>query len=255
MNVFLRPGPPPGAQLRLIVFHHAGGSAAAYYPLARKLPPEWDVLLLDLPGRGRRAAAPPIGAMPELIEQVCTDIDPWLTDMPVALFGHSLGAVVALESARWMCDESVGMPPVWVGVSGRIAPGFQALSRRKLYELDDEALLDTLIGMGGTPEQVRRVPEIRDRLLNTVRADLRAADTYQPRPDRSPLSVPITAFSGDRDGWAPPASMPAWARETSAEFAHFTFTGGHFYFLEDAFAAIGRRIGESVGALVVPSGV
>lgn len=253
MNVFLRPGPPSDARLRLIIFHHAGGSAAAYYPLVRKLPPEWDVLLLDLPGRGRRAAEPPVDAMAELIERVCTDIDPWLTDLPVALFGHSLGAVVALESARWMCDEHVGMPPVWVGVSGRIAPGFQALSRRRLYELDDEALLRTLISMGGTPEQVRRVPEIRDRLLTTVRADLRAADTYQPAPDRIPLSCPVTAFSGDRDEWAPPASMPAWARETSGDFAHFSFPGGHFYFLDDGFRDLGRQIGESIGALFVPS--
>jgi surfactin synthase thioesterase subunit len=253
MSAFLRPNPRPDAKLRLIGFHHAGGSAATYFPLIRTLPAEWDVLLMDLPGRGRRAGERPHSTMPELIAQACRDIEPWL-DVPVALFGHSLGAIVAVEVARWMLGGPAGgsgKSPVWVGVSGRIAPSFQAIGRRKLHELDDEALLQTLIEMGGTPEQVRGVPEIRDRLLSTVRADLRAVDSYRPDPGRDPLQCPLTTFAGDEDHWAPPSSMPAWSSETVAGFEQRRYSGGHFYFLGDAFSDLGRHITESVDSLLV----
>jgi surfactin synthase thioesterase subunit len=251
VTAFLRSRPRHDARLRLIGFHHAGGSAATYYPLIRQLPADWDVLLLDLPGRGRRAGEAPHSEMDALIAATCADIEPWL-DVPVALFGHSLGAILAIEVARWMLANDAVHPPVWVGVSGRIAPSFQAIGRGRLHELGDSALLETLIAMGGTPEQVRQLPEIRDRLLTTVRADLSAVDSYRPDPLRSPLGCPVTTFAGDQDDWAPPSAMPAWSRETTASLEQHSFPGGHFYFL-DAFDDLARRITDSVDAQRVPA--
>jgi len=247
MRAFLRPNPRPDASLRLIGFHHAGGSAATYFPLIRELPSDWDVLLLDLPGRGRRAGEPPHWAMADLIAQACRDLEPWL-DVPVALFGHSLGAILAVEVARWMLSRDAVRSPVWVGVSGRIAPSFQAIGRRKLHELDNESLLQTLIEMGGTPDQVRDVPEIRDRLLNTVRADLCAVDSYRPDPSRSRLQCPLTTFAGSEDDWAPPSAMRAWSSETEGSFDQRRLAGGHFYFLGDSFSELGWHITDSVGS-------
>ncbi|CAM5349254.1 hypothetical protein SNARM312S_04628 [Streptomyces narbonensis] len=98
---FLRPRPVDDPAVRLIGFHHAGGSAAVYYPFVRHLPADWDLLLLDLPGRGRRATAPQLDEMAEVVETVVADVLPWADDdAPFALFGHSMGAVVALETAR-----------------------------------------------------------------------------------------------------------------------------------------------------------
>ncbi|MFN8075593.1 MAG: alpha/beta fold hydrolase [Kineosporiaceae bacterium] len=244
MSAFLRPRSPQRPPVRLIGVHHAGGSASAYHPLSRSLPPSWDLLLLDLPGRGRRAAQEPIGDMRGLVAQVAADVRPWLDGTPVALFGHSLGAVVALEVARTLEDEGTG--PVWVGVSGRVAPTFQELARKRLHELDDDALLDVLVAMGGTPPEVRDMPELRERLLPTVRADLRAVDTYRPDPTRGPLSCALTAFGGTDDRWAPPAAMPAWRKETSGRFEQRLYPGGHFYFFGTAFPGFARHLQHEV---------
>ncbi|MFG3018536.1 thioesterase domain-containing protein [Streptomyces sp. NPDC048254] len=37
------------------------------------------------------------------------------------MFGHSTGALIAIEAARELSRESV--PPVWAGLSGADAPG------------------------------------------------------------------------------------------------------------------------------------
>ncbi|HSV68386.1 MAG TPA: alpha/beta fold hydrolase [Mycobacteriales bacterium] len=256
MSPFLRPRPVEQPELRLIGFHHAGGSAAVYYPMSREFPPEWDLVLIDLPGRGKRHAETPLADMRELVDTVVADVTPWL-DAPVALFGHSLGAILATEVA-WALEavarEGGGAGPVvWVGASGRVPPSLQARGRRKLHELADDALLAELMAMGGTPDRIEEMPEFRDRFLRTVRADLRAVDSYRPAEDRPPLGCPLTVFGGTADSWAPPAAMAAWRRETRSDFGQRFFPGGHFYFLGPAFAEFTRELVAELRGFTTPA--
>lgn len=234
MNCFVRPRAVARPSLRLIVFHHAGGSAAMYHPMSARLPADWELLVLDLPGRGKRHAEPPLTAMQAAIERAADDVRPWL-DAPVALFGHSLGGILAAEVGR--ACERAGASPVWVGISGRIAPCFQADAPR-LSAMDDAALLDALIALGGTPAQIRDMPELRDRLMRLVRADIALLESYAPAPDRTPLGCPVTTFAGRDDVWARPDAMLSWAHETRGPWHQRVYPGGHFYFLGPAFAAL-----------------
>ncbi|WEH39052.1 alpha/beta fold hydrolase [Streptomyces sp. NBC_01218] len=239
-SAFLRPRPVDDPAIRLIGFHHAGGSAAVYYPLVRQLPDDWDLLLLDLPGRGRRAAEPLLDDMDAVVARTVADVLPWTDDAPVALFGHSMGAIVALETARAL--ENLGRHPVWTGVSGRVAPLHRRAGAVPLHTLDDAALLDVMMELGGMPEGVTGATAFLERFLRTVRADLRAVDNYRPAQGRSPMRTPLTVFGGTQDAWAPAASMHQWSRESRSRFAQTFFPGGHFYFLGSGFPAFTRQL-------------
>ncbi|HEX8112428.1 MAG TPA: alpha/beta fold hydrolase [Kofleriaceae bacterium] len=234
----MRPHPLANPSLRVIAFHHAGGSAAMYHPMSAGMPAGWELLLLDLPGRGKRYAEEPLRTTPALVARVVEDVRPWL-DIPVALFGHSLGAILAAEVGR--ACEQLGAPPVWVGVSGRVAPTLQAHALR-LNDLDDASLLAEVLDLGGTPDRLIEIPELRTHFLRVVRADIAVLDSYQPAPDRAALGCPMTAFAGTGDVWAPPATMRPWARETCSDFCLRQFEGGHFYFLGPAFARFTREL-------------
>jgi medium-chain acyl-[acyl-carrier-protein] hydrolase len=238
MSYFVRPRTVANPSLRLIVFHHAGGSAAMYHPMAAELPADWDLLILDIPGRGKRYAEAPLTTMDELVARVVEDVRPWL-DAPVALFGHSLGAILAAEVGR-VCEQ-LGSPPIWVGVSGRVAPTLQSQARR-LSELDDQQLLDSILALGGMPDRVTEVPELRAHFLRVVRADISVLESYQPTLDRSALGCAVTAFAGTTDVWAPPTTMRPWARETRGDFRLRLFDGGHFYFLGQPFSGFAREV-------------
>lgn len=242
MSLFVRPRPHAAPALRVIAFHHAGGSAAMYHAMSAELPADWELLILDLPGRGKRRAEPPLSALDPLVARVVEDVRPWLGGR-VALFGHSLGAILAAEVAREA--EKLGAPPIWVGVSGRVAPSLQAHTRR-LSELDDATLLAELMALAGTPERIHEVPEIRDQFLRVVRADIAVLESYRPAPDRSALSCPVTAFAGTSDVWAPSTTMLPWARETRSEFRIRLFEGGHFFFLGKALAGFVRELVEEI---------
>ncbi len=247
MNPFIRPRPVDEPGVRLIGFHHAGGSAAVYHPMVRVLPANWDLLLLDLPGRGKRYGQAPLEHTSEIVALAAEDARPWL-DAPVAIFGHSLGAIVGVEVARVLRDTATS--PVWVGVSGRVPPSFQPVDGPRLHELSDTALMDELLAMGGMPERIAEIPEFRERFLRVVRVDLRAADTYRPAIDRAPLHCPLTVFGGSDDAWAPLTVLSAWAEETTNTCRLHVFPGGHFYFLGPAFTALTHRMVADIQGVI-----
>ncbi|CAM5278995.1 thioesterase [Streptomyces spiroverticillatus] len=246
MSHFVRPRDLTRPAVRLVAFHHAGGSAASYFPLSRYLPADWDVLLLDLPGRGKRHAQPALADMREVVAAATDDVRPLADGTPLAFFGHSFGAVVAFETARAL--EARGDGPFWVGVSGRGAPGHEVLTRLPDHAGPDAELIARLREMGGMPERLDAVPEFRDRFLRLVRCDLRAVADYRPDAHRPPLAASLTAFGATHDSWAPIASMAAWARQTRGPFTERTYDGGHFHFLGSAFEAFAADLVDEVSA-------
>ncbi len=239
-SCFIRPRAVARPALRVIAFHHAGGAAAMYHGMAAALPDDWELLIYELPGRGRRSAEPLVTDLPALLPRVVADVAPWL-DVPVALFGHSLGAILAAEVAR-----AAATPPVWVGISGRIAPSLQA-EAPVLSAMDDATLLAELFALGGTPSRAQDHPELRARLLRIVRADISLLETYAPAADRPAIASPITTFAGIDDVWAPPAAMQPWATETTGGLTPRRYPGGHFFFLEAAHgASLARYTGDVV---------
>ncbi|MFG2292985.1 thioesterase II family protein [Streptomyces sp. NPDC048603] len=234
-EAFIRPRTVTAPELRLVVVPHAGGSGGVYHPMHRVLPPGWDLLLLDLPGRGKRFAQAPVTDMAELVARVTDDVMALGEGVPLALFGHSLGAVIASETARSL--QARGRAPVWVGVSGRQATGIQPAVRLLDPSLSDTELARRLTRLGGMPDRIDELPEFRHRFLRLIRSDLRALDSYRPDPDRTPLSADLTVFASTDDVLAPVPGVPAWSRETSGEFRRRLFQGGHFHFLGDTFPA------------------
>lgn len=250
MTAFVRPRRPEAPVLRLVVFHHAGGSAASYYPLTRGLPDGWDLLLLDLPGRGRRHSVPPLDEMSALVARATEDLLPWAGPAPLALFGHSLGSVVAFEVAHALQDR--GLPPAWVGVSGRVAPDEYVPAPGLDPALPDKELTRALSLLGGLPERLHEVPDFHRRFLRLIRTDLKALGSYRPDPLRRPLTAPLTAFGATDDPLTPPDALDAWSHETAGEFTRCLVPGGHFHFLADSFVRFTSVLATEIRARVRP---
>ncbi|MFG2910092.1 thioesterase II family protein [Kitasatospora sp. NPDC048286] len=250
MNAFVRPRSLEAPAVRLVVFHHAGGSSAPYFPLSRHLPVEWDLLLADLPGRGKRHTAPATDRLPDLVALFADDLKPWADNAPLALFGHSLGAVVALETAREL--ERRGAAPVWVGVCGRTPPEHPLRLPGMRSDLPDDDLLRSLAALGGLPVRIDELPGFRDRFLHLIRTDLRVLESYRPDPARRPLACPLTAFGSPDDPLTPPAALTGWARETIGGFRGRLLPGGHFGFLHDAFRTLASALVDELDPALRP---
>lgn len=88
----------PMPRLRLACFPHAGGSASFFRSWSERLPPDIDLLALQYPGREDRFNEAPATRLEDLADGAALALRDF-ADAPLALFGHSLGAALAYETA------------------------------------------------------------------------------------------------------------------------------------------------------------
>lgn len=220
----IRPRRAP-ARVRLFCFPYAGGGTPVYRDWQRLLPDEVEVCAAQLPGRGTRLQEPAFTDAGALVEAVAEAITPYL-DLPFALFGHSMGAIVSFELARLLRDRH-GPAPAHLFVSGRPAP--QApLDRERTFDLPEPLFWEKLRGLNGTPAEVLEHPELRELMLPLLRADFSVVETYAYRPG-PPLDCPLTAFGGVADAEVSRAQVEAWGEMTTGPFAARVVPGDHFF--------------------------
>lgn len=217
--------PRPKASIRLFCFPYAGGTALVYRPWAQKFPASVEVVAIQLPGRATRIKEPPISKLTELVEPIASALAPFL-DKPFAFFGHSMGAVICFEVARFFRRQGRALPG-HMFVSGRCAPQLSRESQ-PLYNLPKEDLLAELQQLDGTPREVLDHPELMDLMLPVLRADLSVCDTYE-YTEEAPLACPITALGGLQDFDVSRRMIEAWREQTSATFTLRMLQGNHFF--------------------------
>ncbi|HEX8905117.1 MAG TPA: alpha/beta fold hydrolase [Longimicrobiaceae bacterium] len=219
------PRTQPAARLRLFCFPYAGGGASIFAPWARVLPPEVEVVGVQLPGRENRLSEKPYSDLLELAERLGAELKPFM-DRPFALYGHSNGGLMAFELARLLRREGRRLPE-HIFVGGRPAPQLKH-DEPPMHALPEPEFIARLRRYNGTPEEVLQNPEIMELIAPMLRADFALGETYDYR-EEPPLAVPISAYAGARDEEVPRHQVEAWREQTSAAFSFTLFPGDHFF--------------------------
>ena len=231
------PAPNASARLRLLCFPYAGAGASIFAGWHRHLPQDVEVACVQLPGRDARRHEAPATDFAALVGGLA-DALRWSLDVPLAFFGHSMGALVGFELARELRRRRLPMP-VHVCVSAHRAPHLSPLNpgERPLHGLPDDAFLSELQRRyGPTPELVES-REFADLCLPLLRADLALCETYAYRPE-APLACTISAFGGSADRRVRRPQLVAWRDHTASAFDLRMFPGDHFFARRDSVALL-----------------
>ncbi|UJW29689.1 thioesterase domain-containing protein [Saccharothrix sp. AJ9571] len=200
---------------------HAGGGISAYAGWREDAPANLDVRPVRLPGRDGNDAEPR-HRMAELVDTLAGEP----AALPYALFGHSVGAVVAFELAR--TRSAAGNAPTRLFVSGSVPPSRAAKQHDEQRHLSDDEFVARVEQLGGVPPDLLADPGSREVLLPRLRADYALAETYDYQPG-PPLDCPISAFAGRDDHTVAAADLDDWAGHTTAGFRRRLLPGDHFY--------------------------
>jgi len=161
-----------------------------------------------------------------LVEQIACAVAESADGRPFAFFGHSLGALLAFETAR--LGARLGHPaPMRLFLSGSEAAACRSISR-PLHLLPDDQFLLELNKLNGTSSEMLRNKEIMTFLLPIVRADFALVHDYRYRPGPR-LTMPITVLAGRMDNHGDGTDVGRWAEETMVETSVHWFDGDHFF--------------------------
>ncbi|MFR0356206.1 thioesterase II family protein [Streptomyces sediminimaris] len=215
-------GTPP---LRLICFPYAGGTPSVYRGWDDRLGSGVAVVPVLLPGRGLRLREHPYTAMRPLARDLADALLERELVGDYALFGHSMGALLAYEVACELRRRG-HREPRHLFVSGSRAP--HLYGDREDRTLSDADLRRLVGALGGLGEDRAIGSSYLERRLPVLRADLTVCEEYRWRP-RPPLGCPMTAFSATRDPIAPRPAVEAWRTYTRGSLLHHHLEGDHFF--------------------------
>lgn len=229
LSRYLTRVPDPGATLRLFCLHHAGGAASSFRGFQSQLGSQTQVVPVQLPGRETRAGEPRVLDMDALVNDLDHALDPYLSDgasQPYALYGHSMGALIAYRLVRHRASTGAALPSMLL-VGAHPAP-HRPHRLRHVPDVPQNELVQWLSSIGGLSHQMLRHPEWLRWAVDLVRDDLTLTASHQPQV-AGPVPCPIQVFTGSDDPLVSPADASAWADQTLSSCEVHTINGGHFF--------------------------
>ncbi|MBW0446967.1 thioesterase [bacterium M00.F.Ca.ET.228.01.1.1] len=218
------------ASRRLIFFPYAGGDDAVARAIADQLPLDFEVWSVSLPGSGRNLAA-----RPEPIERSAAAVAASIAALPTrptVLWGHSLGALIAFETARRLEAEHAARVSSALIVSGARAPDRLSLRAEAMSSWSDERLAQHLRSLGGVPAAVLNLPELMQLAVERFRRDIALAEQYTFEPGPA-LRQPLIVLGGTADPAVPGDEISHWAvhAERAEAVDRRMLPGDHFFIL------------------------
>ncbi len=215
---FVRPLPNEKAEAQLFLFPYAGGGPAVFGKWLVEFDTHIEAFIAHYPGRGSRHNEPPITQINTLVDKLAQAIQP-LLNKPFAFFGHSFGALIAVELAK-------RIQPQVLFISGCGAPHLPN-PYPLIHHLPDPEFIKSLQELDGIPAEISDNSELMELLLPMLRADFEAFESYQPTSHQ--LSCPIIAFGGLDDPRNGQEQLEGWDILTNARFKSQYFPGDHFF--------------------------
>ena len=147
-------------------------------------------------------------------------------DKPFAFFGHSMGALISFELARYLV-KTASLSPFHLFISGYgLSQGKKPQSL--ISNLPEAIFIEEIRRLNGTPQAVLEDEELMQLLLPILRADFSILETHIYQ-DFHPLTCPITVFGGLDDDRTTEEELQSWSQATQESFSLNMFPGDHFF--------------------------
>jgi surfactin synthase thioesterase subunit len=218
-------------RIPLICLPFAGSGASFYRAWAEFDVSTLEIVALQLPGHEERFLEPLTTDVIAAAREFAAEVVRIAADRgPIALFGHSLGAVLAYETAREVLRTDPEL--VWhLFVSG--SPGPWTRRNQRATGAEDSEFIARVSQFAGYRHDAFAEADLRELLLPVLRADVAMHEDYRPVSDE-PIGIAITALRGIDDQLVSRSQAEQWRAATSGRFTMAELPGGHMYLADSS---------------------
>lgn len=214
-------------KIKLFCFPHAGGSSIIFQKWESYFPPHIELCPVELAGRGRRISEPLYQSINDAVGDVFRIIKPQIQANAYAIFGHSMGAVIAYELARRIRKEKIS-PPLHLFFSGKEAPHIRKPEGRMFHRYPEQRFKEEVMKLGGTDFDIFSNPKLLDLILPVLKNDFVITETYVYKEPIEPFALDFTLFIG-RDDDLSTDDVTGWLEHTRGICTIHYFPGDHFF--------------------------
>lgn len=212
--------------MKLFCLPYAGGSSVIFNNWKKYVDSNIEVCPIELAGRGKRFHESFYDTMNEMVDDVYKQIKYAIGKDSYAIFGHSMGSIIAYELGYKLKDENMNNPR-HIFFSGHKAPNI-IRNEELIHNLSDQAFKDKLIKLGGTPKEFFDNKELCDIFMPIIRADFKVIEDYKYNRVNDKLNIDISILYGKQENMTI-SDILQWRNHTSKETKIYALEGEHFF--------------------------
>lgn len=215
---------------QLFMLHFAGGNIYSFGFLKSFLS-DFEMITIELPGRGKRIKEKLITSYLDAVQDIYKQIYVRLNGEDFIIYGHSLGASLALGIADML--EKDNKFSQCVIVSGNAGPDIK--KEKKRSSLERNAFISMLKKLGGLPQELLESDVLLEFVLPIIRSDFAIVEDDFFSNDIV-IESPIVAIMGDEEKHVNQISN--WQKHTKSSFKSYVLKGNHFFIYTNASALV-----------------
>jgi external thioesterase TEII len=208
---------------QLFTIHFAGGNAYSLNFLTDHLKANFEIHVLELPGRGKRMAEDLIEDHEEAVKDVYTQISSKLTRDQFMIYGHSMGANLAFHVTQLL--EKEGKFPLQIILTGN--PGPNVPRKENWHHLPTTEFFDKLKILGGVPDEFFQSEELMEFFEPIIRTDFKLSEMSNETSCKDSIKSPLLAIMGSEEELAD--HVGNWENYTSGKCETMLLDGDHFF--------------------------
>jgi surfactin synthase thioesterase subunit len=232
-------------RFNLFFLPFAGGSRFSYRVFEENATPLFKVIPIEYPGRGSRASETLLTDTSAIVEDAYIQIKDKIGNQRYAIYGHSMGGIVAWLLSRKIVEKKLPLPE-HLFISGTPGPASESRKQDNWHLLDKKEFIQRIIELNGCSSEVLENPELLEYFEPILRADFQAIESFSFKPV-PPLPISLTIITGTEEAISL-EDIYLWKQETEKTASFRQLKGGHFFIYEHVKAII-SIIRESVNPL------
>lgn len=210
----------------LFCFPFAGGNRYSFRALEQAFWEDWDIRVMEYPGRGDLIKMSLISDLNKLVDELYQRIIPQLNNNEFAFYGHSMGALVATLLCRKITENKLPSPQ-HLFITGSPGPSSIFRQKRSYHLLGKKEFWECVKKLNGFPEEIFASKQLLDFYEPILRSDFKASETFVYQ-SQDPLSVRFTVITGSLEEMSP-EEIHCWQQESRFPIDFRVLYGDHFF--------------------------